>query len=669
MWKYCNFCGNWESTSVCSVCNEDVYVSSSKSLKIPVYVNVNWSSNGELHLEQVYCTQVPWLADELNRKVFQIIKRTATTKHSIEKFSWWSFKEDIESAIQDSWDKTTVVTDGNLFELFIGLKVFLRQFNKPSFPWLFIKDFSKAVSHNASNLGQNDFKVDYGATNILENDYSLELFATSEQSVLVSTVNLMRGTSVYKTFTTEYFLEKSTRTKIVAIELDAQCLYELSMGVNEYHFLIYLRGKQSPFKVKFPRHSLRTLDVGDLYLDIGSTTTKFFVVSDGEVIQSQFKGTAQFFTDMSSDIYDKRHLLKSPDKWKSWIQQFLPKVRKWLLTSGSPPVYLRDLFVTIPVENDRKVKTFKSIEATIQKEQEDLLGSFQVHFEHKALENAYIPILKELMRQGSEYNEVRNAEQVVIDKKNNQKRKAYENAKAKREKYKSYGFFKKLFSSKPPKPSKPTYQRNTKQKLISSIQELLEGSDALKRVVILDAGGLSTDVSILESQSGQYQKLSASKSFVECGGEQLSSQIGRKKTGEAGTKYKMTLTQKYEKGLKDKKLTEYKTQTAVVYESMLDETFTFVRKKWGRKSFYVLTIGGGNDNPYLQELMRAKLDEHNLKSTVLTIRDFNSFISDAQSFGLHLSDTCTNFMKATNRSTGSYFPYSLVLGLWNKGGE
>ena len=93
---------------------------------------------------------------------------------------------------------------------------------------------------------------------------------------------------------------------------------------------------------------------------------------------------------------------------------------------------------------------------------------------------------------------------------------------------------------------------------------IITALNELTRVIIFDAGGLSTDVSILEFNSGKYRKLSASKSFIKCGGEQLSSQIGRKENGTKGTKYKETLARKYLKGVADKKLQEYQYQTAVI---------------------------------------------------------------------------------------------------------
>ena len=325
------------------------------------------------------------------------------------------------------------------------------------------------------------------------------------------------------------------------------------------------------------------------------------------------------------------------------------------------PIYLRNLCITIPVESDEKVRLFKKIEKELQVEQIDLLGAFQVHFEHVALEKAYIPILKELIQHGKEYDKAYKKEDKRVKGSNTKKRKKYESAKSD---YDNSFFFTKWFKTE---PSKPTYQKNTKQKLVSSIQDLIKNSEALHRIIILDAGGLSTDISVLEYKHGNYQKLSASKSFVECGGEQLSGQIGRKRTGEKGTKYKVVLGQKYDRNVTDKKLVEYKEKTGIIYGNMVEETLSFIRKSWGRKQFLVLTVGGGSENPYLQQLLKTKLDEHNLVSFVLNADDFNKYIEDALSFGMRLSNSCLNFQKAAKEKAGTYFPHSLVLGMWNQG--
>ena len=403
-WKCCDFCGNWETKETCSVCGEQVFRTKVFSEKLPIYISLNWSSSNILSVESAYCAQAPWMVEELIVGLNRIVKNIWRIEkaHQIDRFPWLQLREDISQVVEKLWKKTNMQNETALFEVFLGVKVFLQKYKPPSIGWLFVRDFSKAVSKNGSLLKKSDLSIKYGMFVISEKKYRIDIFITAEQSVLLDRVELLKDNGINQTYHKETFLEKGKRTEVLSRTLDAKYLYNLSRQ-QQYYFDFYFKGREKPFKISTPKTNLKWLEQGDLYLDIGSTTTKFYVVSNQEIKQAQFKETTAFFSDMSVDIYNKRHLLTNPEEWKFWIRQLLPKVRYWLLNNEVSPLYLRNLCVTLPVEDEKKIQLFKKMERELQSEQVDLLGSFQVHFEHVALEKAYIPILMELIEQGKEY--------------------------------------------------------------------------------------------------------------------------------------------------------------------------------------------------------------------------------------------------------------------------
>ena len=122
MWKYCGFCGNWEFQDICSVCNEQNFRGEVFSEKIPVYVNFNWNSNNTLSFDRACSAQLPWLVDELQISIHQIVHNiwTQCSKKQIDKFDWWELREQILDLIKKLLQKTNTSQDVFLFDIWIG---------------------------------------------------------------------------------------------------------------------------------------------------------------------------------------------------------------------------------------------------------------------------------------------------------------------------------------------------------------------------------------------------------------------------------------------------------------------------------------------------------------------------------------------------------------------
>ena len=151
MWKYCIFCGNWELQEVCSICNEQKFRTEVYSDKLSIYITFNWNSNNTLLLDSVFCAQVPWLVEELQLDINQLVKSIGRegSNLQVDTFSWFELREQITNVIDKLWKKTNRQQNEFLFDIWIGLKVFLLKYRSSKQPWLFVGDVSNAVSQNA----------------------------------------------------------------------------------------------------------------------------------------------------------------------------------------------------------------------------------------------------------------------------------------------------------------------------------------------------------------------------------------------------------------------------------------------------------------------------------------------------------------------------------------
>jgi hypothetical protein len=219
--------------------------------------------------------------------------------------------------------------------------------------------------------------------------------------------------------------------------------------------------------------------------------------------------------------------------------------------------------------------------------------------EHELVAAHYLGVLRILQKAAREY--VDGFENHEGKRQRQQFAQASHDAKARaRHEYEQKFFFTRWFSAEPERPSG---ERPAVASAIAGpadwMRKLISHPEQLDHVVLLDAGGLSLDISVLEKHS---LVAPFSHSDTSCGGEAISARIGRKEAGPRGTRYKATLGLRWHDShdLSDPAQREYHDATRTLHERPLEPLFTSLGRRWTNAPHCcVVLTGGGARNPHL----------------------------------------------------------------------
>jgi hypothetical protein len=178
------------------------------------------------------------------------------------------------------------------------------------------------------------------------------------------------------------------------------------------------------------------------------------------------------------------------------------------------------------------------------------------------------------------------------------------------------------------------------------MDDLVNRPEQLDHVVLLDAGGLSLDISVLEKHT---LVASLSHSDATCGGEAISARVDRGETGTRGTQRKATLgkywTDNLELGqersalLSDRSQRQYRDGTRQLHEQSLSRLFSALSSRWkNARHCTVLLTGGGSRNPHLAEYVRELAVTDGFEVTVVDAPFVQDLIRKARDFRPPLVD-------------------------------
>jgi hypothetical protein len=381
--------------------------------------------------------------------------------------------------------------------------------------------------------------------------------------------------------------------------------------------------------------------------------------------------------DWSLPPYDKAGMLADPTGavWAAWVAELLPSLRRHARREHRG--HLRSVHLTLPQSGQLRVATLARAIASRTTEPSELTDGLDaagvnalieranveaVGFdageqvivltpEHEAVARHYLAPLGVLYRAASEYQQSYRTREVDRAYQT-ERRREWDGKSAKQKEFDNSFFLWKIFKTRPAGPP------GTRPSVISAIaspaewmQRLVGNPELLDRIVLLDAGGLSLDMAVLESN---VLVPACSRSDATCGGEAVTNDLiklvgSASITSEDGTRQKARLAEQWANDANTPDLPwndrfgrfggrhqrAYREVTRTIYSAAVVELAISVAGRWRsgtRSRCTVLLTGGGSRNPHFQELVAEKVAEAGLEADVVDARGLQDLLDEARSF-------------------------------------
>lgn len=563
-----------------------------------------------------------------------------------------------------------------------------------AFPWLEVVAFDEALARAAAGLKSDDVKADlYGSALSLDDAGDrLRLGLRVPVEALVAGVALcLKGepAEVLAEFDASTFLARERMSSVLDVPLTAPVLWGLSATPDgspaAAELRVHFRGmEEKPVHVEVPCGDLGRRDtLVDVFLDLGSTTTKYIIRVGDRLSSPQVKRTARLAAEWSLPRYDKAKALADGTgaEWSKWIAELLPALRRYAAREHRG--HLRSVHLTLPQSGALEVAALSravaqrqmtptaagrnldaaALHALIERAGADAVGfatGGQVVVltpEHEAVVRHYLSPLRVLYRAASQYNQSfhdREAERAY----QTERRKEWDRKRAEQKEFDESFILWKLFNTRPagPSGSRPTIASRIESPA-DWMQRLVKHPELLERIVLLDAGGLSLDMAVLESNA---LIPGCSKSDASCGGEAITRELAKRLgvaslTSEDGTRQKALLGDRWTNPANTSSLPwdnrfgrfggrqqrAYREVTHTIYSTAVSELASAIAKRWkkgGSSRCTVLLTGGGSRNPHFQELVAEQVAEAGLEADVVDARGLQSLLDEARSFKQPLPD-------------------------------
>jgi hypothetical protein len=544
--------------------------------------------------------------------------------------------------------------------------------SKDEVDWLHVVPFDTAAAEAAAMLKDSDVALVSNRTIGMGDDGALlSVTLTAPRELLVEGCAIeceVEGKSRLL-WRSEYVAAayREVPLTLPSFRLPAEAVRGLAMSAHaeSAKVQVTVRGRKEPFRQDLAFGSLPSSQrIVDLLLDLGSTTTKWALrFRDDGVIEEHDQDTDSLVRAWGIPPYRKSELVAdaSGRLWREWLARAIPALRTWV--GHEHKAFLGDIKVSLPATKrfdvDRLAKAVRSEKMDGSKGlfseimrrlfdlsrrpgtdpltlalREHLVDDGTVHLapEHVFLARHYLDVLRVLRDAATAYSsrfesrEARRAAQAS-------RRASWDSQKSALKKHNKKFFIARWLSKKPkgPSGSRPTISRSLTDPE-AWMSDLIERPEQLDRVLLLDAGGLSLDVAVLE---GQKLVRELSHSFDGCGGEELSRQIGRNQTGPRGTRHKAQLALRWRDAPnpRDRQQREYIDTTRSLYGPELTPLLRELGTRWSRaRASVVLLTGGGSRNPHLRDLVGELAAEAGLHPTVADAPYIQEMLRQARSF-------------------------------------
>lgn len=570
-WSMCPACGHWQREpegSACTVCQWTRLNRGSPSVdlaELRVLVDAELRSDRTWHITGI---TTPRVGAVINQAIVlqrlnddgprSLLSREATGGGSFPSWrSWELFRElarslltdELNSIIRRSWEglrqPSPVWVVVSIRAMLLDPDIALAE-GQPAPAWLEVVPFDAAAASAAAKLRDGDVTFDVTRTQVsfAPGGDRIEVAVRTPREMLIHECKVVSGDKPLLVAPLTRIVRRDALTALPPIVLSAEAVRGFAAnGAPSGELLVSVRGTEKMFATPIPVATLPAFSaVADIFLDLGSTNTKWALRLDGKEPVEHDQDTATLTEVWGIDGYRKAELLSDSagDRWSEWVARALPALGHWVGREHN--AYLRNVHLSLPsTEQFDVIALGKALQDTARSGDSDSSssraalmravtdnlvsqGSVVLAPEHELVAAHYLSVLRILQKAAQAYagrfknNEARRADQA-------QRQRTWDSRQAAVRDYESRWFGYRWFNDRPAGPSGSRPSVDTKiTNPAEWMNDLVEHPEQFDHVVLLDAGGLSLDISVLEKHE---LVRTLSRSDTGCGGEAISSRIGR----------------------------------------------------------------------------------------------------------------------------------------------
>lgn len=678
-WRMCQACGHWQralDNSACSVCQWTHLVADAPGTdlaELRVLVDVELRSDRTWDVAGLTTSRIGAAINQaivlqrLNEDgLCSLLDEAKTPGSSFPSWrSWELFRDfaqslltdEVNSLIRRSWEGLRQPSQARVVvsirAMLLDPDITLAE-GEPPPAWLEVVSFDEAAAAAAAKLRDGEVTYDVTRTQVgfAPGGDRIEVAVRSPREILIRECRVVSGDKQLLVAPLTRIVRRNVFTALPPVVLSADVVREFAAdGASDGELQLSVNGTEKTFATRIPIAALPPYSaVADIFLDLGSTNTKWALRFDEKEPVAHDQDTSMLTEAWGIDAYRKSKFLADPtgDRWSEWVARALPALRQWIGREHN--AYLRNVYLSLPSTEQFDVtalgKTLRDMARSddgVWRSPKDALkraitenlvsqGKVIVEPEHELIAAHYLRVLHILQKAARAYadrfesHEARRADQA-------KRQRTWDSRQAAVKDYESRWFGYRWINDRPkgPSGSRPTIDQKI-QNPAEWMNNLVEHPEQFDHVVLLDAGGLSLDISVLE-----HHRLvpTLSHSYARCGGEALSSIIGRREVGPRGTRYKAQLGLRWKQAqdLSDLGQLEYRKATRELYGPVLRPVIGSLRKThWKKSQGCVLLTGGGSRNPHLAEYVELLAKEVWLCANIMVAPVVQDLIRQAREF-------------------------------------
>lgn len=679
-WMICQACGHWQRAQVdaaCSVCQWPRLARgavSTGAAELRVLVDVELRSDRTWHITGITTPRVDaainhaFILRRLNEDGLRLFPGESEASRnpfpalrswdSLRNFARQVLTEELNSLIRRSWEG---LRQPSPLQVFVSVRALLLDPDvapveeETALDWLEVVPCDAAVASAAATLREGDVTFDVSRTRVslAPRGNRVEIAVRAPCEILIEECTIVSEGNQLLVVPLTRFVKRDTLTALPPIILPVEVVRAFAEnGLLGGRLLFSVRGNKKKLGTSLPIAELPAFNsVADIFLDLGSTNTKWVLRLEGGALVEHDQDTDTLVEVWGIDAYRKAEFVSDPtgDRWSEWVARALPALRHWVGRDYN--AYLRNVHLSLPSSKHLDVGALAKamgdgtrsagcapvppLELLKKQVVENLAAEGEVVLapENELIAAHYLGVLQTLQKAAEAYAaRFKSHEDLLADQMERQR--GWDADQAAVNKYESRWFVYRLFNDRPagPSGSRPTVD-NKITNPADWMDDLVEYPEQFDQVVLLDAGGLSLDISVLENHR---PLLEFSHSDTTCGGEAVSSRIGRRETGHRGTRYKAQLGLRWQSTgeTADSAQREYRDATRELYGPVLTRVFRSLgATRWNKSArCCVLLTGGGSRNPHLAEYVGELASSAGLQTNVVDAPLLQDLIRQAREF-------------------------------------
>ncbi len=388
-WRTCDACGHWQrasAESACSACQWPRLLAVGPTVTrgataLRVLLDTEYRSDRTWHLAGFTTDRLAGALDQaavlqrLSEDGLRVLKnRTKGAPSNALPLlrAWEEFREvarallaeELNSLIRRSWEGLRLPSEANVV---VAVRILLldpdlSRSNAATPAWLEIVPFHAAAAAAAAKVRAEDVEVDCSRARVCfaPGGATIEAALLSPAELLIETCEVVAGARPIWGAPVTRVVRRQQRTALPPIALSADAVRGLAPnrdGQTTGELRIWARGRGTPFTAALPAAELPPFDnVANLFLDLGSTTTKWALRIGGTDAVQADNDTRTLTEGWGVDAYRKADLLadSSGERWSAWVARVLPALRQWV--GSEYKGYLRYVYISLPTTGQFDVK-------------------------------------------------------------------------------------------------------------------------------------------------------------------------------------------------------------------------------------------------------------------------------------------------------------------------